>query len=236
MKLPIVILAGGLATRLRPITEQIPKVLVEVAGQPFAAHQLALLRRHGFERVVLCVGHLGEQVQAVLGDGQRWNMQITYVFDGPQLLGTGGAIRRALPVLDDAFFVLYGDSYLECDYQAVEAAFLASEALGLMTVLQNANRWDRSNVIYQDGRIVHYNKHEPTPAMQHIDYGLSVFKRAVFVDYAADQALDLAVIQRNLVQQGQMIGFEVAQRFYEIGSHVGLQELRHYLAQQGQAV
>jgi NDP-sugar pyrophosphorylase family protein len=144
--LPIAILAGGLATRLRPITETIPKALIEVAGEPFLAHQLRLLRRYGFERVVLCVGYLGEMIQAFAGNGAAFGLRVEYAFDGPQLLGTGGALRRALPLLGERFAVIYGDSYLPCDYQAALAAFDDSGKLGLMSVYRNEGRWDTSNV------------------------------------------------------------------------------------------
>ncbi len=231
MSLPVAILAGGLAARLRPLTERIPKSLVEVAGKPFAVHQLELLRRHGLTDVVFCVGYLGEQVQAALGDGHRWGMNLQYVFDGPTLLGTGGALRRALPWLGEAFFVMYGDSYLDCDYAAAEGAFRASGKLGLMTVFHNANRWDRSNVLFVEGQILRYDKRYPTPDMQHIDYGVGAFRAQAFDAYPEGQPLDLATVYQHLLAQGQLAGFEVAQRFYEIGSPAGLEETRRYLSQ-----
>lgn len=229
--LPVAILAGGLATRLRPITERIPKILVEVAGRPFAEYQIELLRSHGFTHIVLCVGYLGEQVEAALGDGRRWDVQIDYVFDGPQLLGTGGALRHALPLLGEAFLILYGDSYLECDYSAIEQVFLTSHQLGLMTAYRNANQWDRSNLLFRDGRIIRYDKQMPTPDMQHIDYGLSALRAEVFAPYADEQAFDLADLYQTLVERGQMAGYEVTQRFYEIGSHAGLETLGQHLEQ-----
>jgi D-sedoheptulose 7-phosphate isomerase len=229
MRLPVAILAGGLATRMRPLTERIPKVLLEVAGMPFAMHQLALLRRCGLTRVVFCVGYLGEQVESVIGDGRRWGMQIDYVYDGPTLLGTGGALRRALPQLGDAFFVLYGDSYLECDYAAIEQAFVESNRLGMMTVFHNADRWDRSNVLFRDGAMVCYDKRNRHPEMQHIDYGVGVLRAAALTPYAADRPLDLSDVYQDLLAQGQLAGFEVSQRFYEIGSQSGLEEIHHYL-------
>src|SRR5574341_2143329 len=160
MSLPVAIVAGGLGTRLSPLTERIPKSLVEVAGKPFVVHQLELLQQHGLRHVVLCVGYLGDQVRVSLGDGRQWGMNLQYVFDGPTLLGTGGALRRALPLLGESFLVMYGDSYLECDYGAVERAFLTSGKLGLMTVFQNDNLWDRSNVLFANSRIVRYDKHQ----------------------------------------------------------------------------
>jgi NDP-sugar pyrophosphorylase family protein len=233
MSLPVAILAGGLATRLYPLTQRIPKALVEVAGQPFAEHQLGQLRQHGVTQVVFCVGYLGEMVQEALGDGSRWGLSLHYVFDGPRLLGTGGALKRALPVLGEAFLVLYGDSYLECDYASVEQAFLASGKLGLMTVMRNANQWDRSNVLFAEGQILRYDKHHPTPDMQYIDYGLGAFRARTFEAYPEDQPLDLATVYQDLVHQGQLAGFVMAQRFFEIGSPEGLEETRRYLEQKG---
>jgi len=229
MSLPLAILAGGLATRLRPLTEKIPKSLVEVAGKPFIVWQIELLRRNGVAHLVLCLGYLGGQVQAELGDGSRWGMQVDYIFDGPRLLGTGGALRRALPRLGEAFFVLYGDSYLDCDYAAVESAFRASGKLGLMTVFRNANLWDRSNVIFENGRIQCYDKKNLVPEMKHIDYGLGVLQASTLVRYPADRALDLATVYQDLLAQDQLAGYEVSQRFYEIGSPAGLQETRDYI-------
>jgi choline kinase len=164
MSLPVAILAGGLATRLHPVTERIPKSLVEVAGRPFAEHQVMLLSRHGITDIVFLVGHLGGMVRDTLGDGSRWGVGLRYIFDGPHALGTGGAIRQALPELGDAFFVLYGDSYLECDYAGIERAFTAGGTSGLMTVCRNDDRWDRSNVLFDGGRIVAYDKQARTPA------------------------------------------------------------------------
>lgn len=233
MSLPVAILAGGLATRLRPVTETIPKSLVDVAGQPFIVHQLALLRRHGLCRVVLCVGHLGESIQDALGDGSRFGVDLAYIFDGPMLLGTGGALQRAVPLLGEAFFVLYGDSYLECDYAVIEQAFWQSRKQGLMTVLRNANQWDRSNVLFRNGRLERYDKRNWTPEMQHIDYGLGILRTDVLAAYLVDVPLDLATVYQDLLARDQLAAVEVSQRFYEIGSPSGLAETRRYLAVKG---
>ncbi|MFL5801266.1 MAG: nucleotidyltransferase family protein [Roseiflexaceae bacterium] len=226
---PAALLAGGLATRLRPITETIPKALVEVAGRPFIEHQLALLQRNGIRRVVLCLGHLGEQIQARLGDGATFGVQLSYSFDGAQLLGTGGALRRAAPLLGQVFWVLYGDSYLDIDYRAVLEHFRRHNVLGLMTVLGNNNRWDRSNVVFRDGQLLHYDKHAQVPAMTYIDYGVALLRRAALERMQPGQPHDLADLYRALVEERQMIGYEVTQRFYEIGSHAGLAETQAYL-------
>ena len=179
MKLPVAILAGGLATRLHPLTETIPKALVEVAGKPFILRQLDYLRRQGVSRAVLCVGFLGEQIEAVVGDGSSSGLTVSYSQDWPKLMGTGGALRQALPLLDSQFLVLYGDSYLPIDFSSVEQTFLSSGKPALMTVQRNADQWDKSNVLFLDNVIVEYNKRAPSPAMSHIDYGLGAISAQV---------------------------------------------------------
>jgi len=223
--LPVALLAGGRATRPR----EIPKLLVEVAGEPFFSHQLRLLRASGLRRIILCVGHLGARIEEKYGDGDGWGMRIEYSYDGPNLLGTGGALVRALPRLGGAFYVLYGDSYLPIDYRAVGDHFLKSGKLGLMTVFENAGRFDASNVCFEGGRIRAYDKRNPAPEMRHIDYGLGVFRSAAFDGFPRDTAFDLADVQKALVARGELAGHELFQRFYEIGSPGGLAELDRLL-------
>jgi NDP-sugar pyrophosphorylase family protein len=227
--LPTAILAGGLATRLRPITETIPKVLVEVAGEPFLFHQLRLLRGNGVTQAVVCVGYLGEYVVESLRDWQHDAMRVEVCFDGPTLLGTAGALKRAAPLLGDSFFVLYGDSYLTCDFRAVQVGFEQSRKQALMTVFRNEGRWEHSNVEFRDGRILAYDKRERTPRMRHVDYGLGVVSRAALQRVPDDQPYDLAALYQGLLAAGQLAGFEVAERFYEIGSFEGLEETRQLL-------
>lgn len=228
-ELPVAVLAGGLATRLKPLTEKIPKLLVEVAGEPFFSHQLRLLRAAGLTRIVLCVGYLGEQVVERYGDGSTWGVRLEYSFDGPRLLGTGGALIRALPRLGEAFYVLYGDSYLPIDYQAAARGFIQSGKLGLMTVYENDGRFDASNAWFEAGAIRAYDKKARLPAMRHIDYGLGLFRRAAFDGFPRDEPVDLAEVQKALLARGELAGFEVKQRFYEIGSRAGLEELDRLL-------
>lgn len=233
MMLPVAILAGGLATRLRPITETIPKSLVEVAGRPFIFHQLDWLRGEGVRKAVLCVGHMGERIVEAVGNGTAFGLAVEYSFDGDRLLGTGGALKRALPFLGDAFFVLYGDSLLRCDFAAVQAAFERSGNPALMTVLRNEGRWDASNVIFEDGVLRRYDKRNPDPAMRYIDYGLSVVSAAAIAGYPEGEAFDLAEVFERLSARGALAGYEVSERFYEIGSRAGLQETDEYLRQRG---
>jgi NDP-sugar pyrophosphorylase family protein len=226
---PVAILAGGLATRLRPITATIPKALVEVAGRPFIDHQLSLLHSNGIRKVVLCLGYLGEQVEQHLGNGAALHMDLSYSHDGDRLLGTGGALRRALPLLGDVFWVTYGDSYMDIDYRAVLADFLGRGVLGMMTVLRNQNQWDRSNVVFRKGRLLCYDKRVQTPETTHIDYGIALLRRTALERIPPGQTYDLADLYHALVAEGQMAGYEVTQRFYEIGSPANLEETRAYL-------
>ncbi|HUC84230.1 MAG TPA: nucleotidyltransferase family protein [Candidatus Acidoferrales bacterium] len=233
-QIPVAILAGGLATRLRPVTEKIPKSLVPVAGRPFLAHQLEMLHARGLRRVVLCLGFLGELIQREFGD-EACGIRLDYSFDGDKLLGTGGALRRALPRLGHEFFVLYGDSYLPIEYAPVAEFFDRSGKQGLMTVYRNEGRYDTSNVVFRDGEIVIYDKKSRLPEMRHIDYGLSLFQAPVFAAYPAGQVFDLAQVMGRLVREKQLAGYEVPERFYEMGSPAGLAELEHLLASKPQA-
>jgi NDP-sugar pyrophosphorylase family protein len=228
-EIPVAILAGGLATRLRPVTATVPKLLLEVAGEPFFSHQLRLLKTHGLTRIVLCVGHLGEQICSQYGDGSQWGMKLQYSFDGPTLLGTGGALRQALPLLGEAFYVLYGDSYLPMDYLAAGRAFLSSGRAGLMTVYENQGRYDASNIWLEDGQIRLYDKKNRRPEMRHIDYGLGILRADALADWPAGVAFDLADVYRQLLARRELAAYEVFARFYEIGSPAGWQELDQWL-------
>lgn len=154
----LALLAGGVATRLRPLTEKIPKAMLEVAGQPFIAHQFRLLRREGVSRVVVCAGYLAGQIQEYAGDGRAFGLEVLYSLDGPTLLGTGGALKKALPLLGESFLVMYGDSYLDIPFRPVVEAFHRSGLPALMTVFHNANRWDASNVEFVNGLIIRYKR------------------------------------------------------------------------------
>ena len=221
---PLALLTGGLATRLRPHTLKLPKAMIEVAGAPFIAHQLRLIRREGVPRVVLCVGYLGEQVEAFVKDGNQFGLAVDYCYDGAHLLGTGGALRNALPVLGPEFLVMYGDSWLDTSFAPVVAAFRESGKSALMTVFRNAGRWDVSNIWYENGAIRRYDKRERVPQMQHIDWGLSVVKAELLAQRAADTAFDLAEAFSDLARRGELAGYEIATRFYEIGSAEGWRE------------
>jgi NDP-sugar pyrophosphorylase family protein len=227
--LPVAILCGGLATRLRPVTATIPKSLIPINEEPFLAHQLRLLEATGFEKVVLCIGFLGERIREFAGD-RFGRLEISYSFDGPKLLGTAGAISRAFPCLEQSFFVLYGDSYLPCDYRRVENDFKQSGKSGLMTVYRNDGKYDSSNVEFENGRILRYDKTNKTPGMRYIDYGLGVFDKSAFAGLPGDEPSDLAGVYRRLLERNDLAASEVADRFYEIGSLEGIRDLEHYLS------
>lgn len=230
MTLPIAILAGGLATRLYPMTTTIPKSMIMVAGRPFIEWQLDYLKQQGIQRVILCVGHLGEQIQSYLGSGERYGLELVFSFDGPSLLGTGGALKRALPLLGDVFFVLYGDSYLPISFRSLEEEFHHQEQPALMTIIKNKNRWDVSNVCFESGVLREYNKQVPNVKMDYIDYGLSILSASMLTNYPVDEPFDLAQVYHSCSLQGDIRGHEVFSRFYEIGTPQGWQETTNFLS------
>lgn len=231
---PVAILAGGLATRLRPLTEKMPKSLIEVNGEPFIYHQLRLLRRSSINRVVLCVAYFGQEIEERVGDGSRFGLRVEYSYDGNKLRGTGGAIHNALPKLGDRFFVMYGDSYLECNYREIQSSFVSSGKSGLMTVWRNEDLWDRSNVEFVEGEIVAYDKVHRTSNMKHIDYGLGLLSQSAFKTFSRNESFDLARVYQMLLSQRQLAAFEVKRRFYEIGSREGIEELANHLREQSE--
>ena len=227
--LQVVILAGGLATRLKPISEMIPKSLIEINGEPFIFHQLRLLKRKGFDRVVICTGYLGNMIEKLIGGGKKFGMDVNYSYDGETLLGTGGAIRKAFPLLKESFMITYGDSYLDFDCPALYSFFMQNDYHAIMTVFKNNDLFDESNVLYQNGKILLYSKKNKSSAMNYIDYGFSVVKKDIFNAYNVNDKFDLSVVFENLSLNGQLGGVEIKKRFYEIGSFQGISDIESYL-------
>ena len=227
----VLILCGGLATRLQPITKTIPKSLVMINNKPILQYQLDMLQKQGIRHVVLCVGYLGEMIRDTFGDKYR-DILLEYSFDGPKLMGTGGAIKKAYSKLSDTFFVLYGDSYLPVEYKPILEYFHTTNKEGLMTLFKNDNLYDTSNVVFKDNQIICYDKKNKITDMNYIDYGLSIFNVSVFKTYPADCSFDLSQVMVNLVTNKQLAGYEVFNRFYEMGSINGLNELEQYLKNQ----
>ncbi len=225
----IAVLAGGIANRMRPLTDAVPKSMLKVAGEPFIAHQLRLLHREGIRKVVLCVGHLGEIITNYVRDGASFDLDVRYSHDGDRALGSGGALRRALPLLGSEFLILYGDSYLDIPFEPLVSCFRASGLDGAMTVFANSDTWGASTVTYKDDRILFYSKDERRADMRHIDYGLTMLRASVLESYPDNTAFDLAEVYSELVRSGRMAGFEVHTRFYEIGSLAGLAATESYI-------
>ena len=224
---PVCILAGGLGTRLGERVADTPKPLLEVAGRPFLLHQLELLAANGFERVVLCVGYLGERIERAIGS-EQFGIRVDYSYDSPGLDGTLGAIRHARHLLPDRFLVLYGDTYLRLDYRTAVRVWRESGWLGLMTVLRNEDRWEPSNVIYANGRVLAYDKAASVAGMRWIDYGLGgLVSRAL--DLVGPQESELGHLYRTLAHTGELCGYEVHHRFYDIGTPASLAETEAFL-------
>jgi NDP-sugar pyrophosphorylase family protein len=226
--LPIAILAGGYASRLGSLTKDLPKCLIEVNGRPFVDWQLDLLLNNGYSEFVFCVSYKSNLIQEYLGDGSDRGIDIQYSLDGKTQLGTGGAILNALPKLGEMFGVLYGDSYLPINYRLVEQEFLNIASNGLMTVYKNDNQYDMSNVEFLDGKLIDYQKGVNNKNMNHIDYGMTFFRKEAFRPWADQSTFDLSTVCHQLAKERQLDGFEVFERFYEIGSVQGIEELSQY--------
>lgn len=222
------LLAGGLATRLQGLAKDTPKAMLEVGGRPFIDWQLEQVRSQGVERVVLCLGHLAQAIEGHVGDGRRWGLQVRYSYDGPKALGTGGALKQALPLLGDPFFVLYADSWLQAPWQGMQQAYGRGDCDSVMSVLRNQGQWDKSNVKFEDGWVKAYDKKAPAADFDCIDYGLNLFSHAAF-GRLDKEAFDLGELQGLLAAQGRLRGIEATERFYEIGTPEALAETRAYL-------
>ena len=225
--IPIVILAGGLATRLRPYTAAVPKSMLTIAGEPFISHQLKYLKKQGITNVVLCLGYLGNEIKSFVESKNGFGLQISYSYDGDELVGTGGAIKKALPLLPKFFFVQYGDSYLPINYLTVEKYFFSKNYSALMTVYENNGKFDRSNVKSSNDLVLEYNKKITNSEMKHIDYGLGVLSSSLFDNWPTK--FDLSEIYTTLASKNKLAGFEVFERFYEIGSFGGIEDINNFL-------
>lgn len=219
-----VVLAGGLGTRLKPITDEVPKVMIPVNGKPFLEHRLNLLKRHGISDIVLCIGYLGENIKDYFGDGRKFGLKIKYSEEGDKLLGTAGAVKNAQDLLEDIFFVTYGDAYLILDYQAVMKYFKKFNKLGLMVVFKNFDKFDRSNVVVEGDLVKIYSKKKKFPNMVYIDFGVSILRKKALELVPDGKIVDLEELNQELIRKKELLAFETSHRFYEIGSPEGLGE------------
>ena len=225
----IVVLCGGLATRLRPLTEKIAKSMMEIEGKPFLEHQLELLKKNGISDMIFCIGYKGEQIENYFGDGRRFGVKIRYSREKEKLLGTGGALKKAEKLLDEIFFVMYGDSYLPFNFKKSIDYFNKFYKLGLMVVYKNQNRYEKSNIMVKNNLVKQYNKENPTKEMEYIDYGVSIFRKKALELLPENTHYDLSQLHLSLIEKDQLLAFESKIRFYETGSFKGLEEFKRYI-------
>lgn len=227
----VAILAGGQATRLRPLTEETPKSMVEIQGRPFLEYQLELLRRNSIQDIVLCIGYRGEQIESYFGNGKRFGVNIRYSYEREQLLGTAGALKNAGSLLEDIFFTMYGDSYLFLDFAEVMSYFKSENKLGLMTVYKNCDRYDRSNTVVEGNLVTKFSQKEKAKDMVYIEYGANIFKKEVLNYIPEKQPYSLNEVFLGLIDKRGLLAYEVKERFYQIGSPQGLEEFKEYTSQ-----
>jgi len=227
----LALLTGGRGYRLASVVKDTPKALVDVGGEPFIRQQLRLFKREQLAKIVLCTGYQDEAIQRFVGSGSKFGIKVEYSFDGDQPLGTGGAIRNALPILSDPFWVMYGDTYLDIELRPIWDHFNAQDKKALMIVFHNKNQWDRSNVVFDNGKIRQYDKKTQTAEMQYIDYGLGLFRQSVFDGWRDVRSFDLANVYSGLLREGELLGYEADKRFYEIGTPESLRETRAWFDQ-----
>lgn len=225
----MVILCGGKATRLYPLTKKIPKSMIRIGGKPFLEHQLVLLKKNGIFDIILCIGNKGEQIKKYFKDGKKFGVKIRYSSDGKKLLGTGGALKRAESLLEDSFMIMWGDSYLPFNFQKAIKFFKKSNKLGVMTVFKNFDRYEPSNVEIEKNLVKSYSKKRKTKKMKYIDYGVSIFRKKVLKFIPKNQVYDLSKLQQTLIKKRQLLAYPVEKRFYHIGSPEGLEEFKKYI-------
>ena len=225
-----VILAGGLGTRLYPVTQTIPKSLVPVAGRPFVDWQIELLRRGGIDDLIMLVGHMGDEIRSHLGDGSRLGVRVRYSDEGARRLDTAGAVRHALQILDEVFFLTFGDSYLDLPYRRIWDDYQRSGAEALMVVYRNDNQFDTSDVFVEDGRVRAYQKQPQLPGAVYINDGLHVIRREGIAALGAGERVSLQQFLQPVIARGGLMAWETQQRFFEVGSFAGLKELEEKLS------
>ena len=224
----LLILAGGLATRLKPLSFKLPKSLIDINGKPFIHYQLKYIQDQGIEKVTLCIGYKGEMIKNYVGNGNNWGLDVTYSSDWPNLLGTGGAIQKALPFVSEDFFVLYGDSFLPINYLEILSYYRKKRLNNLITIYKNKNLFDKSNIIFDGNKILLYDKVNLNKEMNYIDYGLSILNKTLFKDIKINQNFDLGELFKTLSYSNKLNGIEIKKRFYEIGSFKGIEDTSEF--------
>jgi N-acetyl-alpha-D-muramate 1-phosphate uridylyltransferase len=223
-----VIIAGGLATRLGDLSKGQPKSMIRINGKPFLSYQLDFLKKGGISNIVLCVGHLKEQIVDYFNDGKQYGIKLKYSYeDNP--LGTAGALKNANPLLDDIFYVIYGDSYLFLDFYNIKKYFDKQDKIGLLTVLKNNNKYDRSNTDIKGSFVVRYDK-KNTKDMSYIDYGAILLRRKALELVPSGRYSSMEDLFVQLINNKELLAYEIKDRFYEIGSLSGLNEFFEYIS------
>jgi NDP-sugar pyrophosphorylase family protein len=223
----IAIIAGGLGTRLGPITKNTPKSMIMISGKPFIEHQMQLLKKAGIDNIVLCLGHQSELIQDYCGDGSKFGLNIKYSCESNPL-DTAGALKLASHLLEDYFFTLYGDSYILVDFYEMLTRLLSKNKLALMSVYKNSNQFDRSNTIIENDVVTYYNK-EKSEGCNYIDYGVNLFNKDVLRFVPENTSYSLGTLFAKLIEQKELLAYQVEKRFYEIGSFYGLKEFSKYI-------
>ncbi len=226
----IVVLAGGLATRLGELSKNQPKSMIKINNKPFLQYQLELFKKNGITRVLLCLGYLGEQIEKYFGTGSRFGMNIKYSYENKPL-STAGAIKNAGLLLDDEFFTIYGDSYVFLDFRDIYNYFHSKNKQALMTVYKNDNLYDSSNTVIQDEFVLKYNKHQKTSDMTYIEYGVNLFRKEILSKIPEDSYYELGDVFNSLIKDKELLAYQVKERFYEIGSLNGLADFKKYIGE-----
>lgn len=223
------ILAGGLGTRMRSITgDKTPKALLTIGEKPFIEWQVRWLKKLGMTKLILSIGHGGELIENFLNTLSDLNLEIKIVYDGPTLLGTGGAVKKSLGLLEENFFVTYGDSFLFFDGIKMMNAHLDSQKPITMMVYKNKNQGDKSNVSILNSEMI-YDKKNIKPDMDYIDYGVSAFQRKYFLQNSNQDIFDLADLVSKASYKNEVFPYFAKHMFFEVGSPQGLENLSQFL-------
>lgn len=225
----IVVLTGGKATRLYPVTKDIPKSMIKINGVPFISHQINLFKKNNISDVVLCIGVFSDQIIDYVGDGSKLGVSVKYsVEHATELLGTLGALIKAHDLLSDIFFVTFGDSYLEIDYQRIYDEFIHSNKMGMMTVYKNNSKYVSNNTAIKNKLVTKYDKSNSIE-FEYVDYGISIFRKKVLDFFPREKNLDLTILNQKLIFMNELAAYEVYQKFYEIGTFEGIADLELHL-------
>jgi NDP-sugar pyrophosphorylase family protein len=228
-----VILAGGLGTRMRPITETIPKPMIEVAGKPFLEWQLKLLRSGGIANALLLVAYLGKQIEEYFGNGAKTGGCVEYSYERSPL-GTGGALKNAEAKLRDWFVLVNGDTFLAIDYEKLMRDFVGADCQAMIVAYEKpvmataevpADGLPGNLGVGPDGKVTAYRKREPE-GLTHIDAGVIVLKKEILAALSAGRKCSLEEeVYPQLITRGAMRAWVTAEPFYDMGSPAGLAAL-----------